>query len=318
LPPVTVAPYQQADQERLAKERELQKSTREKLRVLFREGKLNDKEVEVETTEQQKMPSIEILTSSGGMEEMDMNFKDMFSNLFPKKTRKRKVKVPEAYEVLIQEESQRLIDMEKVTKEAVERIEQSGIVFIDEIDKIAGRQAGQTPDVSREGVQRDLLPIVEGSTVSTKYGMVKTDHILFIASGAFHVAKPSDLIPEFQGRFPIRVELGPLGEEDFIRILTEPENALLKQYKALLETEGITVDYMDDGVREIASIATIVNDRMENIGARRLHTVMERVFDEISFDAPDMVEKSVIIDREYVRKRLADIVKDEDLSRYIL
>ena len=318
LPPVTVAPYQQADQERLAKERELQKSTREKLRVLFREGKLNDKEVEVETTEQQKMPSIEILTSSGGMEEMDMNFKDMFSNLFPKKTRKRKVKVPEAYEVLIQEESQRLIDMEKVTKEAVERIEQSGIVFIDEIDKIAGRQAGQTPDVSREGVQRDLLPIVEGSTVSTKYGMVKTDHILFIASGAFHVAKPSDLIPEFQGRFPIRVELGPLGEEDFIRILTEPENALLKQYKALLETEGITVDYMDDGVREIASIATIVNDRMENIGARRLHTVMERVFDEISFDAPDMQDKKLVIDGEYVRKRLSDVIKDEDLSRYIL
>jgi len=318
LPPVTVAPYQQADQERIAKERELQKSTREKLRGLLREGKLNDKEVEVETAEQQKMPSIEILTSSGGMEEMDMNFKDMFSNLFPKKTRKRKAKVPEAYEVLIQEESQRLIDMEKVTKEAVERVEQSGIVFIDEIDKIAGRQAAQTPDVSREGVQRDLLPIVEGSTVNTKYGMVKTDHILFIASGAFHVAKPSDLIPEFQGRFPIRVELGPLGEEDFIRILTEPENALLKQYKALLETEGITVDYTDDGVREIASIATIVNDRMENIGARRLHTVMERVFDEISFDAPDMVEKSVIIDREYVRKRLEDIVKDEDLSRYIL
>src|SRR3972149_5726234 len=318
LPPVTVAPYQQADQERIAKERELQKSTREKLRGLLREGKLNDKEVEEETAEQQKMPSIEILTSSGGMEEMDMNFKDMFSNLFPKKTRKRKAKVPEAYEVLIQEESQRLIDMEKVTKEAVERVEQAGIVFIDEIDKIAGRQAAQTPDGSREGVQRDLLPIVEGSTVSTKYGMVKTDHILFIASGAFHVAKPSDLIPEFQGRFPIRVELGPLGEEDFIRILTEPENALLKQYKALLETEGITVDYKDDGVREIASIATIVNDRMENIGATRVHTVMERVFDEISFDAPDMVEKSVIIDREYVRKRLEDIVKDEDLSRYIL
>ena len=318
LPPVTVAPYQQADQERIAKERELQKSTREKLRGLLREGKLNDKEVEVETAEQQKMPSIEILTSSGGMEEMDMNFKDMFSNLFPKKTRKRKAKVPEAYEVFIQEESQRLIDMEKVTKEAVERVEQSGIVFIDEIDKIAGRQAAQTPDVSREGVQRDLLPIVEGSTVNTKYGMVKTDHILFIASGAFHVAKPSDLIPEFQGRFPIRVELGPLGEEDFIRILTEPENALLKQYKALLETEGITVDYTDDGVREIASIATIVNDRMENIGARRLHTVMERVFDEISFDAPDMVEKKVVIDREYVTKRLSEIVKDEDLSRYIL
>ena len=318
LPPVTSAPYQAADQERIAKERELQKSTRDKLRALFREGKLDDKEIEVETSEQQKMPSIEILTSSGGMEEMDMNFKDMFSNLFPKKTRRRKVKVPEAYSLLILEESQRLIDMEKVQKEAVERVEQSGIVFIDEIDKIAGRQTAQTPDVSREGVQRDLLPIVEGSTVSTKYGMVKTDHILFIASGAFHVAKPSDLIPEFQGRFPIRVELGPLGEDDFIRILTEPENALLKQYKALLATEGMEVTYTDDGVREIASIATIVNERMENIGARRLHTVMERVFDEISFDAPDMADKQVTIDMEYVRKRLADIVKDEDLSRYIL
>jgi ATP-dependent HslUV protease ATP-binding subunit HslU len=208
--------------------------------------------------------------------------------------------------------------MEKVQREAVERVEQSGIVFIDEIDKIAGRQSGASPDVSREGVQRDLLPIVEGSTVNTKYGMVKTDHILFIASGAFHVAKPSDLIPEFQGRFPIRVELEPLGEDDFIRILTEPENALLKQYQALLETEGVDVSYTDDGVREIASIATIVNDRMENIGARRLHTVMERVFDEISFDAPDMVEKKVTIDRAYVSKRLSEIVRDEDLSRYIL
>ncbi|OGP14219.1 MAG: HslU--HslV peptidase ATPase subunit [Deltaproteobacteria bacterium GWA2_54_12] len=317
LPPVTSAPFQAQDQERIAKERELQKSTREKLRALFREGKLDDKTIEVETTEQQKMPSIEIL-SSGGVEEMDMNLKDMFSNIFPKKTRKRKVRVPEAYEILIQEETQRLIDMEKVQHEAVERVEQSGIVFIDEIDKIAGRQSGASPDVSREGVQRDLLPIVEGSTVNTKYGMVKTDHILFIASGAFHVAKPSDLIPEFQGRFPIRVELEPLGEDDFIRILTEPENALLKQYQALLETEGIDVSYTDDGVREIASIATIVNDRMENIGARRLHTVMERVFDEISFDAPDMVEKKVVIDREYVTKRLSEIVKDEDLSRYIL
>lgn len=318
LPPTTVSPLQVADHEKIAKEREAQKSTREKLRGLLREGKLDDKEIEVETSEQQKMPSIEILSSQGGFEEMDMNLKDMFSNIFPKKTRRRKVKVPDARELLINEESQRLIDMEKVTKEAVERVEQSGIVFIDEIDKIAGRQSGQTPDVSREGVQRDLLPIVEGSTVNTKYGMVKTDHILFIASGAFHIAKPSDLIPEFQGRFPIRVELGPLGEEDFIRILTEPENALLKQYKALLETEGIEVEYTDDGVREIASIATIVNDRMENIGARRLHTVMERVFDEISFNAPDMAEKKIVIDREYVNSRLSDIVKDEDLSRYIL
>lgn len=317
LPPVTSAPFQAQDQERITKERELQKSTREKLRALFREGKLDDKTIEIETSEQQKMPSIEIL-SSQGVEEMDMNLKDMFSNIFPKKTRKRKVRVPEAYELLIIEESQRLIDMDKVQREAVERVEQSGIVFIDEIDKIAGRQSGQSPDVSREGVQRDLLPIVEGSTVNTKYGMVKTDHILFIASGAFHVAKPSDLIPEFQGRFPIRVELEPLGEDDFIRILTEPENALLKQYKALLETEGVDVSYTDDGVREIASIATVVNERMENIGARRLHTVMERVFDEISFDAPDMKDKAVAIDREYVSKRLSDIVKDEDLSRYIL
>ena len=319
LPPVTSPPFGAApDPDRVAKERELQKTTREKLRVLLREGKLDDRMIEVETADQQKMPSIEIL-SSAGVEEMDMNLKDMFSNIFPKKTRKRKVKVPEAYEIITQEETQRLIDMDRVVKEAVERVEQSGIVFIDEIDKIASRHSGgSSPDVSREGVQRDLLPIVEGSTINTKYGMVKTDHILFIASGAFHVAKPSDLIPEFQGRFPIRVELGPLGKEDFIRILTEPENALLKQYKALLETETLEVTYTDDAVSEIASIATIVNERMENIGARRLHTVMERVFDEISYNAPDMQDKKVVIDREYVRERLADIVKDEDLSRYIL
>ena len=319
LPPVTSPPFGAApDPDRVAKERELQKTTREKLRVLLREGKLDDRTIEVETADQQKMPSIEIL-SSAGVEEMDMNLKDMFSNIFPKKTRKRKVKVPEAYEIITQEETQRLIDMDRVVKEAVERVEQSGIVFIDEIDKIASRHSGgSSPDVSREGVQRDLLPIVEGSTINTKYGMVKTDHILFIASGAFHVAKPSDLIPEFQGRFPIRVELGPLGKEDFIRILTEPENALLKQYKALLETETLEVTYTDDAVSEIASIATIVNERMENIGARRLHTVMERVFDEISYNAPDMQDKKVVIDREYVRERLADIVKDEDLSRYIL
>ena len=316
LPPAASSPLKPLDDERLLKERELQKTTREKLRTLLREGKLDDRTVEVETTEQ-KMPVVEIF-SSAGVEEMDMNIKDIFSNLFPKKTRRRKVKVPEALDILVQEEAQKLIDMDKVVKEAVERVEQSGIVFIDEIDKIAGRQSGQGPDVSREGVQRDLLPIVEGSTINTKYGMVRTDHILFIASGAFHVAKPSDLIPEFQGRFPIRVELDSLGEEDFVRILTEPENALLKQYKALLETEGIEVEYTEDAVKEIASVATIVNDRMENIGARRLHTVMERVFDEISFNAPDMKGGKVIIDRDYVSKRLSDILKDEDLSRYIL
>jgi len=249
---------------------------------------------------------------------MDMNLKDMFSNIFPKKTRKRKLKVPEAFEVLAAEEAHRLIDMDKVYKGAVERVEQSGIVFIDEIDKIAGRQAGSTPDISREGVQRDLLPIVEGSTVNTKYGMVKTDHILFIASGAFHVSKPSDLIPEFQGRFPIRVELETLVEDDFVRILTEPKNALLMQYKELLETERIEIEYTGDAVREIASIAAQVNDRMENIGARRLHTVMEHVFDEISFSAPDSEAKKIVIDRKYVQDRLSKILKDEDLSRYIL
>ena len=316
LPPVTAPPFQSVDAERLGKERELQKTTREKLRSRLREGKLDDRTVEVETTEQ-KMPMIEILSASG-TEEMDMNLKDMFSNIFPKKTRKRKLKVPEAFEVLAAEEAHRLIDMDKVYKGAVERVEQSGIVFIDEIDKIAGRQAGSTPDISREGVQRDLLPIVEGSTVNTKYGMVKTDHILFIASGAFHVSKPSDLIPEFQGRFPIRVELETLVEDDFVRILTEPKNALLMQYKELLETERIEIEYTGDAVREIASIAAQVNDRMENIGARRLHTVMEHVFDEISFSAPDSEAKKIVIDRKYVQDRLSKILKDEDLSRYIL
>ena len=316
LPPVTAPPFQSVDAERLGKERELQKTTREKLRSRLREGKLDDRTVEVETTEQ-KMPMIEILSASG-TEEMDMNLKDMFSNIFPKKTRKRKLKVPEAFEVLAAEEAHRLIDMDKVYKGAVERVEQSGIVFIDEIDNIAGRQAGSTPDISREGVQRDLLPIVEGSTVNTKYGMVKTDHILFIASGAFHVSKPSDLIPEFQGRFPIRVELETLVEDDFVRILTEPKNALLMQYKELLETERIEIEYTGDAVREIASIAAQVNDRMENIGARRLHTVMEHVFDEISFSAPDSEAKKIVIDRKYVQDRLSKILKDEDLSRYIL
>ena len=291
-------------------------STREKLRKLFRDGKLDEKFVEIETVEQ-KTPVVEIFSASG-MEEMDMNIKDMFSNIFPKKKKLRSVKVPEAFSLFIQEEAQKLIDMDSMVKEAIERVEQSGIVFIDEIDKITGKQAGQGPDVSREGVQRDLLPIVEGSTINTKYGMVKTDHILFVASGAFHVAKPSDLIPEFQGRFPIRVELKSLGKEDFIRILTEPESSLTKQYTALIATEGMELVFKADAISEIADMASIVNDRMENIGARRLHTIMERVLDEISFNAPDMDRGEMIIDAAYVRERLVDIVKDEDMSRYIL
>ena len=321
LPPVTSVGFAaQQDPQRLMQERELQKSTREKLRALLREGKLDDRVVEIETTEQ-KLPVVEIF-STAGIEEMDLNIKDMFANIFPKKTKRRSVKVPEAVKILNQEEAQRLIDMDKVVKHAIERVEQSGIVFIDEIDKIAGRESGHGPDVSREGVQRDLLPIVEGSTVNTKYGMIKTDHILFIASGAFHVSKPSDLIPEFQGRFPIRVELKSLGKEDFIRILKEPENALTKQYVALMETESIKLNFTDDSIAEISEMATIVNDRMENIGARRLHTIMERILDDISFDAPDMIaaggHKEIVIDAKYVRDRLSDIIKDEDLSKYIL
>ncbi|MEK6599743.1 MAG: ATP-dependent protease ATPase subunit HslU [Deltaproteobacteria bacterium] len=319
LPPVTSVGPQQ-DPQRIIQERELQKGTREKLRALLREGKLDDRVVEIETIEQ-KMPVVEIFSTSG-IEEMDLNIKDMFANMFPKKTRRRSVKIPEAVKILNQEEAQRLIDMDRVVKQAIERVEQSGIVFIDEIDKIAGRESGHGPDVSREGVQRDLLPIVEGSTVNTKYGMVKTDHILFIASGAFHVAKPSDLIPEFQGRFPIRVELKSLGKDDFIRILQEPENALTKQYTALMETEGIKLKFTEDAIAEISEMATVVNDRMENIGARRLHTIMERILDNISFDAPDIVaaekEKEIAIDAKYVKDRLSDIIKDEDLSRYIL
>ncbi|MBI5683151.1 MAG: ATP-dependent protease ATPase subunit HslU [Deltaproteobacteria bacterium] len=316
LPPVTSIGKPQ-DAERVMQERELQKTTRGKLRILLREGKLDDRFVEVEVTEQ-KMPVIEVFSPMGGMEEMDVNIKEMIGNIFPKKIKQRNMKVPDAMKFLVQEETQRLVDMEKVVKQAIEKVEQSGIVFIDEIDKIAGRESVHGPDVSRDGVQRDLLPIVEGSTVNTKYGMVKTDHILFIASGAFHVAKPSDLIPEFQGRFPIRVELKPLGKEDFIKILTEPENALTKQYVALMETEGINIRFTDEGIAEFSEIATIVNDRMENIGARRLHTIMERVLDEISFDAPDTKTKEIIIDAKYVNDRLKDIIKDEDLSRYIL
>ncbi|MCK4846595.1 MAG: ATP-dependent protease ATPase subunit HslU [Deltaproteobacteria bacterium] len=293
-----------------------QAKTREKLRGLLRKGKFDDKEIEIERTDQ-KLPSVEIFSSSG-IEEMGMDIKDLLGGIIPKKTRRSKVKVPEAFDIFTTEEAAKLVDMDKVTKRAVERVEGSGIVFIDEIDKIAGPQSGQGPDVSREGVQRDLLPLVEGSTVNTKYGMVRTDHILFIASGAFHISKPSDLIPEFQGRFPIRVELESLSEGDFVRILTEPENALIKQYTALLDTEKLQLDFTEEGIAEIASIAALVNERMENIGARRLHTVLERVLDEVAFDAPDMKSKKVKVDREYVKERLDDVLKDEDLSRYIL
>jgi ATP-dependent HslUV protease ATP-binding subunit HslU len=290
--------------------------TRDKLKKLLREGKMDDRFVEIEMT-QAAMPMIEVLTPQG-MEGMEFNLKEMFSNLLPKRTKKKTVKVSEAMEILTQEEASKLIDMDKVIAEAVRRVEQSGIVFLDEIDKIAGRESTHGPDVSREGVQRDLLPIVEGSTVNTKYGMVKTDHILFVASGAFHSAKPSDLIPEFQGRFPIRVELSSLGKEDFVRILTEPKNALIKQYAALLETEGIHLTFGNDAIQEIALIASEVNEKTENIGARRLHTVLERLLDEISFTAPEMPGKNVAIDAQYVRERLSPILKNEDLSRYIL
>jgi ATP-dependent HslUV protease ATP-binding subunit HslU len=290
--------------------------TREKLKKMLREGKMDDRFVDIEIT-QSAMPMIEVLTPQG-MEGMEFNLKEMFSNLMPKKTKKKTVKIPEALEILTQEEAGKLVDMDKVTGEAVRRVEQSGIVFLDEIDKIAGREAAQGPDVSRQGVQRDLLPIVEGSTVNTKYGMVKTDHILFIASGAFHSAKPSDLIPEFQGRFPIRVELSSLGKDDFIRILTEPKNALIKQYEALLETEGVHLKFGAGAIEEIARIASDVNDRMENIGARRLHTILERLLDDVSFAAPEMNGKEVAIDATYVRDRLLPVLKNEDLSRYIL
>jgi len=290
--------------------------TRDKLKKMLREGKMDERFVEIEMS-QAAMPMIEVLAPQG-MEGMEFNLKEMFSNLLPKRTKKKTVKIPEAMEILTQEEASKLIDMDKVIGEALRRVEQSGIVFLDEIDKIAGRESSHGPDVSREGVQRDLLPIVEGSTVNTKYGMVKTDHILFVASGAFHSAKPSDLIPEFQGRFPIRVELSSLGKEDFVRILTEPKNALIKQYAALLETEGIHLNFADDAIQEIAQIASEVNEKTENIGARRLHTVLERLLDEISFTAPEMPGKNVTIDAQYVRERLGPILKNEDLSRYIL
>jgi len=295
---------------------ESQSRTREKLRQQLREGKLDDRQVEIETRER-NFPSFEII-SNQGVEEMDVNLKDMLPNIFGQRTKKRKMKVNEAFEYLIQEEEQRLIDMEQVTRTAIDRVENSGIIFLDEIDKIAGRESGHGPDVSREGVQRDILPIVEGTTVNTRYGMVRTDHILFVAAGAFHVSKPSDLIPELQGRFPIRVELQSLTMEDFIRILTEPKSSLTKQYIALLETEGVKLEFTPDSLDEIARFAFRVNEGTENIGARRLHTIMERVLDEISFDAPERKGQQFIVDAAYVQKMLSEIVKDQDLSRYIL
>ncbi|MDY6880545.1 MAG: ATP-dependent protease ATPase subunit HslU [Desulfatiglans sp.] len=291
-------------------------STRDKLRRMLKSGKLDNRNVELEVTNA-NVPMVEIF-SSAGMEEMEFNIKEMFGNIFPQKTKKRRVKIPEAMEILFQEESQRLIDMDRVIEKAVRLTEQNGIVFLDELDKVAGSESRSGPDVSREGVQRDLLPIVEGSTVTTKYGMVKTDHILFIAAGAFNVSKPSDLLPELQGRFPIRVELNSLSMEDFVRILTEPRNALITQYEALLETEGVELQFEVSAIEEIARLASKVNEGMENIGARRLHTVMEKLLDEISFDAPDTQEKVISITKEYVTDKLKDILEDENLSRYIL
>ena len=311
LPPIRTAPGLETPS---ADQQEQHRSTREKLRHQLREGKLDERLVEIDQKE--KVMPFGII-SNVGMEEIEMNLKEMLGGLLPEKTKKRKIKVPDALRLLVQEEAAKLIDMDKVTKEALQRVEQSGIVFLDEIDKIAGRES-HGPDVSREGVQRDLLPIVEGSTVATKYGPVKTDHILFIAAGAFHVSKPSDLIPELQGRFPIRVELDSLGKPEFIRILTEPRNALIKQHVALLETEEVTISFSTDSIEEIADIATQVNERTENIGARRLHTIMERLLDEISFDAPEKKGSRYTIDAEYVRGRMADVLKSEDLSRYIL
>ena len=289
--------------------------TREKLRERLRDGKLDDRIVELEVKE--RGATLEVATSAG-VEEMGINLKDVLPNLFGQRTRRRKMRVSEAADYLVQEEEQKLIDMDQVTRVALERVESSGIIFLDEIDKIAGRESGHGPDVSREGVQRDILPIVEGTTVNTRHGFVRTDHILFVAAGAFHVSKPSDMIPELQGRFPIRVELKSLSIEDFVRILKEPKNALTKQYEALLETEGIKLVLTDDALEEVARFAAQVNQSSENIGARRLHTIMEKVLEEISFAGPDLKKKTVKVDAAFVRKQLADIVKDQDLSRYIL
>jgi ATP-dependent HslUV protease ATP-binding subunit HslU len=292
-------------------------STREKLRRMLRDGKLNERYVELEVKET-SMPMIEIF-SAAGLDEMEFNIREVFGNIFPPKKKRRRVKVPEALEILTQEESQKLIDMDRVIEKAIKITEQKGIIFLDEIDKIASTSSGGSgPDVSREGVQRDLLPIVEGSTVITKYGMVRTDHILFIAAGAFNVSKPSDLLPELQGRFPIRVELKSLTTEDFVKILTQPKNALITQYKALLKTEGVELDFDQEAIYEIARIASLVNERTEDIGARRLHTVMEKLLDDISFEAPEIRGQKIRITKDYVREKLSDILEDENLSRYIL
>src|SRR6476660_1020150 len=296
--------------------REQAQRTREKLREQLRDGRLDHKQVEIDVREK-SFPSFEIIAGSS-IEEVDINVKDMLPGLFQGKTRKRRLAIPAALEALAQEEEQKLIDMESVSRAAVDRVQQAGIIFIDEIDKVAGREGGHGPDVSREGVQRDILPIVEGTTVNTKHGMVRTDHILFVAAGAFHVSKPSDLIPELQGRFPIRVELEALGREDFVRILTEPRNALVKQYIALLSTESVELEFTPDAIERLADVATMVNERTENIGARRLHTVMEKLLDEVSFDAPDLHDKQLRIDAAYVDRMLAEIARNEDLSRYIL
>jgi len=318
-PPPSLRPHEKSggeDEDRAAAAQEQFRRTREKLRAQLREGKLDERQVDVEVRDR-TFPAFEVI-SSQGVEEMDINIKDILPGLFGSRTKKRRMRVVEAMDYLTQEEENRLIDMDQVTRVAVERAEQSGIIFLDEIDKIAGRERGHGPDVSREGVQRDILPIVEGTTVNTRYGMVRTDHILFVAAGAFHVSKPSDLIPELQGRFPIRVELHSLTTEDFIRILKEPKSALVKQYAALLETEGIKLTFTDEALEEIAKFAAAVNEQAENIGARRLHTIMEKLLDEISFEGPDLKKKTVRIDAAYVQKQLADIVKNQDLSRYIL
>jgi ATP-dependent HslUV protease ATP-binding subunit HslU len=300
----------------VAAAREQQRQTRERFRQQLRDGRLDSRTVELDVREK-AFPSLEIIAGSS-VEEVDINLKDMLPGLFQGRTKKRRLKVPDALQHLAKEEEQKLIDMDSVARAAVQRVEQAGIIFLDEIDKIAGREGGHGPDVSREGVQRDILPIVEGTTVNTKYGMVRTDHILFIAAGAFHVSKPSDLIPELQGRFPIRVELEPLGRDEFVRILTEPKSALAKQYTALMQTEDIRLVFTDGAVRRIADFAAMVNERTENIGARRLHTVMEKLLDEVSFEGPDLVDKHVVIDEAYVDRMLAGIAGNDDLSRYIL
>jgi ATP-dependent HslUV protease ATP-binding subunit HslU len=315
LPHRTQEPFSSGSLEQITPEAS-RETTKEKLRAQLRAGRLDERMVELET-QQQVMPMIEVL-SGQGMEEMGIHLKDMLSNLMPARTKKRRVRVAEARRLLAQEEAQKLVDMEEVVAEAIRRAENSGIIFLDELDKVAGREGGHGPDVSREGVQRDLLPIVEGSSVTTKYGIVRTDHILFIAAGAFHVAKPSDLIPELQGRFPIRVELDPLTREDFVRILTEPQNALIRQYVELLKTEQVTLRFTPEAVEAVAEIAMRVNASTENIGARRLYTVMEKLLEEISFSAPELPGKELAIDAGYVHERLGDITRDQDLSRYIL